>query len=715
MEVGDGTLSCVIEDGGVLETASKTIPIILQSLDVRVYPEGGDFINGHECGVYVEAFTPYGEPADLVGDIVDGSGNIVGNIATSHEGRGKSSFTPKKGEIYSLKINKPSGITKAIPFPSAKDTGVSLMSTKDVYATNKIVMSLSAPKGDYIAYLMKRDFQCDSKSISIQDQKVSFELDANSLEGVLRVLVTDTSNNPLAERLVFHTSPTTIDVKITTDYKSYSPGDSATVKVHTTLSDGKNISAVLGVTVTDESVLKSIEERKQAPRLTQMVFLESEVDHFEDANIYLSDHPNSELAVDLLLGTQGWRRFAFMNINDFISLKGEIGERISAYHEGQDLKTLYDDKFNQVKFDDFLDFAPRMMMMEEQIFMAPMQQEMMIESEVDFMEAPVQMAPQLLQKVPEKKPLKEKQAPPKPKAMRVPPKVDKKKIIVQDDKKRAKKKKIMKEEKEMKIMDEFMGDFDDDFHELPSDSTLITRVYAFKKNPNRQTGERTTFKETLYWCSDLVTNTEGEASFSFDLSDSVTSYRIMIDGFREGLFGSKDKIVECKEPFYVEAKLPVEVTVGDTLEIPVVIVNESPEDLQVSLDYQISEALEPSKDSKFKETFDVDSKQRTKKYLELNVKEPHSKANFEFSASAGVFSDKVVRNVDLVPSGFPFEISFGGKLEKSDEFIFSIPKDADSIETNLKFYLKPVGQLQSALTNLLRKPSGCFEQTSSVS
>jgi alpha-2-macroglobulin-like protein len=38
ISVGNGTLSCVIEDGGVLETASKTIPILLQSLNVKIYP-----------------------------------------------------------------------------------------------------------------------------------------------------------------------------------------------------------------------------------------------------------------------------------------------------------------------------------------------------------------------------------------------------------------------------------------------------------------------------------------------------------------------------------------------------------------------------------------------------------------------------------------------------------------------------------------------------
>ena len=36
----------VIEDGGVVETASKTIPIVLQTVDLSIYPEGANWWPG---------------------------------------------------------------------------------------------------------------------------------------------------------------------------------------------------------------------------------------------------------------------------------------------------------------------------------------------------------------------------------------------------------------------------------------------------------------------------------------------------------------------------------------------------------------------------------------------------------------------------------------------------------------------------------------------
>ena len=67
ISVGDGSLSFIIEDGGVVETASKTLPILLQTMEIAFYPEGGDLIAGLTSRVYVQARRPDGKPADIEG------------------------------------------------------------------------------------------------------------------------------------------------------------------------------------------------------------------------------------------------------------------------------------------------------------------------------------------------------------------------------------------------------------------------------------------------------------------------------------------------------------------------------------------------------------------------------------------------------------------------------------------------------------------------
>src|SRR5215472_8194895 len=68
---GEGVIAMIIEDGGTVETSTKTIPILLQTIDLAIYPEGGDLIAGLRNRVYIEGRTPAHKPADMAGVIVN--------------------------------------------------------------------------------------------------------------------------------------------------------------------------------------------------------------------------------------------------------------------------------------------------------------------------------------------------------------------------------------------------------------------------------------------------------------------------------------------------------------------------------------------------------------------------------------------------------------------------------------------------------------------
>jgi hypothetical protein len=142
---GEGTLSMVIEDGGVVETASKTIPILLQTVDLTMYPEGGDLVAGVPNRVYFEAFTPAKKPADLAGEILNSKGAKVAEFKSAHEGRGRFSLTPQAGEKYILKITEPAGIKTTYDLPAAKADGVALFTSQNVYG-EKVELTLASPQ-----------------------------------------------------------------------------------------------------------------------------------------------------------------------------------------------------------------------------------------------------------------------------------------------------------------------------------------------------------------------------------------------------------------------------------------------------------------------------------------------------------------------------------------------------------------------------------------
>ncbi|MEZ6114086.1 MAG: MG2 domain-containing protein [Pirellulaceae bacterium] len=335
---GEGTLALVIEDGGVVETASKTIPILLQTVDLTMYPEGGQLVAGLPNRVYFEAFTPAQKPVDLAGAIVDSQGEQVAEFRSEHEGRGRFAFTPEAGQKYSMRIDEPAGIAALYPLPEVAEKGAVLSTEQDAFAADEPVnvrVRAAGLDGDLLVTLSKRESVIGRMNVEAVDGSVDkvakFELAESDADGVLIATVWDSQGNPLAERLVFRQPAKQVRVKISADAEQYVPGGTARLTIETTDESGKPLSAVVGLAVTDDSVLEMIEKREQAPRLPVMVLLEGDVRELADAHVYLdAENDEAPRQVDLLLGTQGWRRFAFINTEAFVQEHGDDARRVLA-------------------------------------------------------------------------------------------------------------------------------------------------------------------------------------------------------------------------------------------------------------------------------------------------------------------------------------------------------------------------------------------------
>ena len=132
---GEGTLSFAIEDGGVVETAAKTIPILLQTVDLTMYPEGGELIADLPNRVYFAALTPAQKPADIAGEIVDANGKRVAEFRTEHEGRGGSPSRRKSTKNTRLRLPSPAAFAPAYPLPEVKAEGAVISSSMKHHPT----------------------------------------------------------------------------------------------------------------------------------------------------------------------------------------------------------------------------------------------------------------------------------------------------------------------------------------------------------------------------------------------------------------------------------------------------------------------------------------------------------------------------------------------------------------------------------------------------
>ncbi len=692
IERGEGTLAMVIEDGGVVETESKTIPILVSTVDLAFYPEGGDLIAGLPNRVYLEARTPAQKPADLEGVIVDEDGRTVCEVKTEHEGRGRFSFTPKKGERYLLKINKPSGISRTFALPEVNPAGALIQSVDDIsQAGASVRLRVATTQREPVTLtLSQREVELASVALraSTQLSERSLQLPAE-VAGTLIATVWDLDGRPLAERLVFRRPGHAIDVKVTASKKTYAPGDAVELSLVTT-SGGKPVSAVVGLSVTDESVLELLEKREQAPRLPAMAFLETEVRELYDAHVYLdAANAKSGLAVDLLLGTQGWRRFALVSWREFLAKNEDKARRVLAQQIVQ----------RPVAMDHWAEGAA----------VPGMAKAANGEPAAERSERRSARAPRAAAPPPMAAPA------PRPSPAR-PPQLKKDAVLF------AKPMPARPEMKKEIAAAPRMGGRADVAGRLRARekvAAMVTvREYAHPVRPERKPNERTDFTETLYWNAGLATDAQGKATVRFALSDSVTTFRVLLDAHdKDGALGSGIGAVQSVEPFYAETKLPLEVTAGDTIALPVTVVNATDSVLKDgTLAVSAAKGIRIS-GGRMSQAFGAGRRQR--QIVELFVGQFAGKAQITVAAKGGNYSDTLTRELNIKPAGFPVEVASGGMLEPDTTATIGldIPQSyaPGSLATDIAVFPAPLGNLTAALERLIQEPYGCFEQTSSTS
>ncbi len=322
--------------GGAVETITRPLPIVLKKLNVEFYPEGGDLAADLPNRVYFQVRTPLGKPADLKGRLYEDGKPLPVEVETLHDdkepgvnqGEGRFEFTPKAGKKYELGIDSPVGIAGRIALPAVKDDGVVLSVPDGVAAAGqpiKVVVR-SKKQRDLMVGLYCRGRLLHSVQLKKGETEAVLN-PADGVGGVCRVTVFEeraAAGNrreltPVAERLIYRRPAKYLTVNLTPDRSSYVPGEKAKLDVETLDEKGKPAPAVVMLAVVDKSVLTLADEKTHKAMPTHFL-LTSEVRRPEDleyADFLLGPQAEASQALDLLLGVQGWRRFAEQDPNKF--------------------------------------------------------------------------------------------------------------------------------------------------------------------------------------------------------------------------------------------------------------------------------------------------------------------------------------------------------------------------------------------------------------
>jgi serine/threonine protein kinase len=335
---GEASLSLQFTDGGNVETLVRSIPIVMKKLQIDFYPEGGDLVAGVPNRVYFQARTTLDRPADLSGRIVDDKGAMAAVIYTLHmdkvsgvnHGLGLFEFVPAKGIKYELKIDSPSGVEGNYVLPEVKEDGVALkvlaIGGNHRPVDSPIRVQAWSPRQDreLLAgiFYHGRLLSHETKQVKAGNN-VEWSFQPPGPGGVYRVTIFELRPQsepgasakgmmPVAERLIYHQPPHHLNLAVKPDKEVYVPGEKVKLNLKASDETGKSAPSVMLVGVVNQGVM-SLADEKTYHSMPAHFYMTSEIYHPEDlenADFLLSDLPVAEVAIDYLLGTQGWRRFA---------------------------------------------------------------------------------------------------------------------------------------------------------------------------------------------------------------------------------------------------------------------------------------------------------------------------------------------------------------------------------------------------------------------
>ena len=231
---------------------------------------------------------------------------------------------------------------------------------------------------------------------------------------------------------------------------------------------------------------------------------------------------------------------------------------------------------------------------------------------------------------------------------------------------------------------------------------------------------RSYFPEALYINPEILTDANGDAAISIPVADSITTWRLgLLASTTSGALGSGISTLKVFQDFFADLDLPVTLTQGDRVSIPVAIYNYSGQPGKVSLQLEPDDWYALDNDSAEKTT-SVDANRVGGAQFTLIAKHI---GKFKLTLTAQMkdangtrHKDIVVREIEVIPNGRERTQVFNGRLETSAQQNIKFPAAAipGAASIIVRLFPGPLSQVVAGMDSVLRMPYGCFEQTSSA-
>ncbi len=293
------------------------------------FPEGGNMVAGIPARIAFRITDQTGRSTDCSGVIETSGGEFIATLAPSKFGLGSFTFTPQAGIRYQAVLTDRKGGRIVQPLPAVYPSGYTI-SVRDTSTHLLISVQTRGVADDHVILFAHTRQMISHASIrQISDDRATFRINKKDLaEGVSHLTLFNSGLQPVCERLYFIPPSRKLDLAIETGQKVVAPRTKVSVSLQSRSGESPVVTnASLAIYRTDS--LTGNGHSHIHPYLWLASDLSATV---ESPDYYFLDgsEPTSRLA-DLLMMTQGWRRFEWDKIltgDSTIRFLPEIREHI---------------------------------------------------------------------------------------------------------------------------------------------------------------------------------------------------------------------------------------------------------------------------------------------------------------------------------------------------------------------------------------------------
>ena len=294
---------------------SNEEPIVPWDFSCGFYPEGGKLCEGLLSRVAFKAVGSDGYGTEVNGILYNRRGVKISELKSLHRGMGSFSFIPQRGMNYYAEMES-NGLKKRFELPIVEN-GLSLMcyelrdsihvivkGTEDVKQKQFFV---TASVNDSIVYTNSALLGRNGYRIIIPTSYFP--------EGVVRFSLYNDQRIQEGERLIYIFGLEKININIIPDQLVYTAHNAISLNLEATNALGMPVEGSFSIAVTESD---TIIEQTKSFNIYAYHYLSSNLKGFiEDPGWYFLDStPERRTALDILLCTQGWRRFVYSKLFD---------------------------------------------------------------------------------------------------------------------------------------------------------------------------------------------------------------------------------------------------------------------------------------------------------------------------------------------------------------------------------------------------------------